>query len=185
MVPNDRVQRFIRIRRLAPDITSTWQPRKYVQMTGTAILVALHIFGAVVWVGGMFAIYVCLRPALGIIDPMPRLRLMRALLGNFFPWVWIAVLLLLISGYSMVFVAYGGFAALPLPVNLMQVIGLVMVALFLWLFHGPWLAFKRAVDSENWPDAAASLDRIRQIIAVNLPLGLVVIVTGASGRFWS
>jgi uncharacterized membrane protein len=154
-------------------------------MAGTAILVALHIFGAVVWVGGMFTIYVCLRPALGTIDPMPRLRLMRALLGNFFPWVWIAVLLLLISGYSMVFVAYGGFAAVPLHVNLMQVIGLLMVVLFLWLFHGPWLTFKRAVDSENWTNAAASLDRIRQIIAINLPLGLVVIVIGASGRFWS
>jgi uncharacterized membrane protein len=62
---------------------------------------------------------------------------------------------------------------------------LLMVALFLWLFHGPWLAFKRAVDSENWPNAAASLDRIRQIIAINMPLGLVVIVIGASGRFWS
>jgi uncharacterized membrane protein len=31
----------------------------------TAVALALHIFGAVVWVGGMFAIYVCLRPALG------------------------------------------------------------------------------------------------------------------------
>jgi uncharacterized membrane protein len=155
-------------------------------MIDTAILVALHIFGAVVWVGGMFAIYVCLRPALGTIDPMPRLRLMRGLLGNFFLWVWIAVLLLLISGYSLVFVAYGGFAALPLPVNLMQAIGLLlMIALFFLLFLGPWLAFKRAVDSEDWPNAAASLDRIRQIISINLPLGLVVIVIGASGRFWS
>jgi uncharacterized membrane protein len=31
----------------------------------TALALALHILGAVVWVGGMFAIYVCLRPALG------------------------------------------------------------------------------------------------------------------------
>jgi uncharacterized membrane protein len=156
-----------------------------VQMTTTAILIALHIFGAVVWVGGMFAIYVCLRPALGRIEPIPRLRLMRATLGNFFPWVWIAVLLLLTSGYWMVFMAFGGFAAVPLHVNLMQAIGLLMMALFLLLFHGPWLAFKRAVDSENWTNAAASLDRIRQIISINLPLGLVVIVIGASGRFWS
>jgi hypothetical protein len=42
-----------------------------------------------------------------------------------------------------------------------------MIALFVWLFHGPWLAFKRAVDSEDWPSAGASLNRIRQIIAVN------------------
>jgi uncharacterized membrane protein len=60
-----------------------------------------------------------------------------------------------------------------------------MIALFLWLFYGPWLAFKRAVDSENWPIAETSLDRIRRIISINLPLGLVVVVIGASGRYWA
>jgi hypothetical protein len=50
--------------------------------------------------------------------------------------------------------------------------------------HGPWLAFKRAVDSKDWPSAGAGLSRIRQIIAVNLPLGLLVVVIGASGRYW-
>lgn len=38
--------------------------------------------------------------------------------------------------------------------------------------------------SEDWPSAGASLNRIRQIIAVNLPLGLLVVVIGASGRYW-
>jgi uncharacterized membrane protein len=136
-------------------------------------------------VGGMFAVYVCLRPALGAVELAPRLRLMRATLGNFFPWVWIAVLLLIITGYGMVFVTFGGFAAVPLHVNLMQAIGWVMIALFFWPFYGPWLAFRRAVDTENWPNAAASLDRIRRIISLNLPLGLVVVVIGASGRFWA
>jgi uncharacterized membrane protein len=154
-------------------------------MTTTAIAIALHIFGAVVWVGGMFAIYVCLRPALITIEPAPRLRLVRATLGNFFRWVWISLLLLVVTGYGMVFVTFGGFAALPLHVDLMQAIGWVMIALFLWLFYGPWLAFKRAADSENWPIAAASLDRIRRIISINLPLGLLVVVIGASGRYWA
>ena len=154
-------------------------------MTATAIAVALHIFGAVVWVGGMFAIYVCLRPALSTVELTPRLRLMRVTLGNFFLWVWIALLLLVITGYGMVFVTFGGFAAVPLHVNFMQAIGWVMIALFFWLFHGPWLAFRRAVDTENWPNAAAGLDRIRRIISINLPLGLVVVVIGASGRFWT
>jgi uncharacterized membrane protein len=154
-------------------------------MTVTALAVALHIFGAVVWVGGMFTIYVCLRPALGMIEAASRLRLMRATLANFFPWVWTGVVLLVITGYGMVFMTFGGFAAVPLHVNLMQAIGWLMIALFLWLFHGPWLAFKRTVDSQNWPNASAHLDRIRQIISINLPLGLVVIVIGASGRFWS
>ena len=147
-------------------------------MIAAAIAVGLHIFGAVVWVGGMFAVYVCLRPALGTVELAPRLRLMRATLRNFF-------LLLVITGYGMVFVTFGGFAAVPLHVNLMQAIGWVMIALFFWLFHGPWLAFRRAVDTENWPDAAASLDRIRRFISLNLPLGLIVVVIGASGRFWA
>ena len=42
-----------------------------------ALAFALHILGAVVWVGGMFAIYVCLRPALVTLEPPQRLRLMR------------------------------------------------------------------------------------------------------------
>ena len=40
----------------------------------TAIALAVHILGAVVWVGGMFAIYVCLRPALGTLCANVKLR---------------------------------------------------------------------------------------------------------------
>ena len=40
----------------------------------TALALALHTLGAVVWVGGMFAIYVCLRPALGTLEPPQRHR---------------------------------------------------------------------------------------------------------------
>ncbi|MPZ56161.1 MAG: hypothetical protein GEU91_06590 [Rhizobiales bacterium] len=152
-------------------------------MTATAL--ALHILGAVVWVGGMFAAYMCLRPAAGALEPPPRLRLWRAFFQKFFPWVWVSILLLLASGYWIVFVTFGGFAGARLHVHLMQGIGWVMIALFVWLFHGPWLKFKRAVDAEDWPAAGAGLNRIRQIIAVNLPLGLITVVIGASGRYWN
>jgi len=150
----------------------------------TAVALAAHIFGAVVWVGGKFAIYVCLRPALGVLEAPARLRLMRTTFQNFFPWVWVAILLLLASAYWMVFATFGGFSHLRLHINLMQAFGWVMIALFVWLFHGPWLKFNRAVDAEDWPSAGANLDRIRQIIAVNLPLGLLVVIIGASGRYW-
>jgi uncharacterized membrane protein len=149
-----------------------------------ALAFALHVLSAVIWVGGMFAIYVCLRPALATLDPPQRLRLMRVTFQKFFPWVWAAILLLLASGYWMLFMVFGGFAAAGLHVHLMQGIGWLMIALFVWLFHGPWLAFKRAVDAENWPSAGASLDRIRKIIAVNLPLGLLVVLVAAGGAFY-
>jgi uncharacterized membrane protein len=149
-----------------------------------AILLALHILSVVVWVGGMFAIYMCLRPALGTLEPPQRLKLMRVTFGKFFPWVWASVLLLLVTGYWMVFGVLGGFAKVGLYVHLMQGLGLLMMVLFFWLFHGPWLKMKRAVDAGDWPTAGANLNRIRQIIAVNLPLGLIVAVIGASGRYW-
>src|SRR5262245_11162319 len=103
----------------------------------TAVARALHIFGAVVWVGGMFAIYVCLRPALGTLEPPQRLQLMRVTFQKFFPWVWVAILLLLVSGYWMMFTTFGGFAGAGLYIHLMQMIGWLMIALFVWLFHGP------------------------------------------------
>ena len=150
----------------------------------TTLALTLHILGAVVWVGGMFAAYVCLRPAAGALEPPQRLALWRRFFAKFFPWVWVSILLLLASGYWMLLTTFGGFKGAPLYINLMQTIGLVMIALFVWLFHGPWLKFKRAVDAQDWPSAAAQLNRIRQIIMINLPLGLIVVMIGGSGRFW-
>ena len=148
------------------------------------LALTLHLLGAVVWVGGMFAAYLCLRPAAGPLEPPQRLALWRRFFQKFFPWVWVSVLRLLATGYRMLVVHFGGFQGAPLYVNLMQTLGLVMAALYVWLFHGPWLKFKRAVDAQDWSTAGGHLNRIRQIIAVNLPLGLVVTVIGGTGRFW-
>jgi uncharacterized membrane protein len=148
------------------------------------LAVAFHILSAVVWVGGMFAAYVCLRPAAVALEGPQRLRLWRNFFQKFFPWVWASILLLLASGYWMLMMNFGGFAHAPLYINLMQTIGWVMIALFVWLFHGPWLAFKRAADAEAWPVAAATLNRIRQIIMVNLPLGFIVVIIGGTGGLW-
>ena len=93
-------------------------------------------------------------------------------------------MLLLVTGYWMLVTYFGGFANAPPYVNVMQALGWVMVVLFAWLFHGPWLKFKRAVDAEDWPAAGASLNHIRQIIMINLPLGLIVVIVGGTGRYW-
>ena len=78
-----------------------------------------------------------------------RLALWRRFFAKFFPWVWVSVLLLLGSGYYMLLTTFGGFKGAPLYIHVMQGIGLLMVALFVWLFHGPWLKFKRAVDAQG------------------------------------
>ena len=152
-------------------------------ITITAAL-TLHILSAVIWVGGMFAAYVCLRPAAAKLDAPQRLMLWRRFFQNFFPWVWGSVVLLLATGYWMMVTYFGGFAHAPPYVNYMQAIGLIMILLYAWLFHGPWLKFKRAVDGEDWPTAGAQLNLIRRIIAINLPIGLIVVIIGGTGRYW-
>jgi uncharacterized membrane protein len=153
-------------------------------MLETTLALTLHILGAVVWVGGMFAAYVCLRPAAGVLEGPQRLKLWRGFFAKFFPWVWVSLVLLLGSGYWMLLTAFGGFKGAPLYIHLMQGIGWLMVALFVWMFHGPWLKFKRAADAQDWPAAGEQIELIRQIIMVNLPLGLIVVVIGGTGRYW-
>ncbi|MGN5479437.1 hypothetical protein ACTMU2_28655 [Cupriavidus basilensis] len=53
------------------------------------ILLFLHVTAAVVWVGGMFFAYLCLRPVAGqVLDPPSRLQLWRGVFDRFFRWVW-------------------------------------------------------------------------------------------------
>ena len=48
-----------------------------------------------------------------------------------------------------------------------------------------WRKLSRAVEQDALPDAAAALNQIRRIVAVNLVLGLITVAAGASGRFWA
>ena len=149
-----------------------------------SLLIALHILAAVVWVGGMYFAYVALRPAAGPLEPEIRLTLWRGVFRRFFPWVWLCIVALLASGYGRIFGYLGGFAGVGLHIHVMQGIGIVMMLMFGHLFFGPWRRFGAAVENKNFPDAAKRLHQIRLIVAVNLALGLVTIVVGASGRFW-
>ena len=149
-----------------------------------ALLIALHVLAAVVWVGGMFFAYVVLRPSAGPLQADARLKLWQRVFKRFFPWVWASVIALLVSGYGMIFLYFGGFAGARPSIHIMQGIGILMMLLFLHLFFAPWRRFSAAVEKEAFPEAANELGRIRSIVAVNLALGLATIIIGASGRFW-
>ena len=103
----------------------------------TAALI-LHALSAVVWVGGMFFAHQVLRPATAVLDPGPRLVLWSRVLGRFFAWVIAAILLLLASGYVLVFAVFGGFGRVGVHVHLMQGIGILMMLLFFHLYFAPW-----------------------------------------------
>ena len=145
----------------------------------------VHILAAVVWVGGMFFAHQVLRPSAVALDPPFRLTLWSRVFDRFFSWVFAAIILLLASGYGLVFGVYGGFRALPISVNLMQGIGILMMLLFLHLYFAPWRRFRTAVAREDWAEGGRQLGQIRRIVTINLILGLIVIAIGGSGRYWS
>jgi uncharacterized membrane protein len=153
-------------------------------MIAIPISIALHVLAAVFWVGGMAFAYMVLRPSAGPLDPPMRLALWRRVFERFLPWVGLAILVLLASGYAMIFIVFAGFAGAPLYVNVMQGLGIIMMLLYLHLYFAPWPRFRAAVDRATWPEAAKWLNQIRMIVAVNLVLGIITLVVGASGRYW-
>ena len=150
-------------------------------MTG---LIALHVLAAVIWVGGMFFAYIVLRPSAGPLESASRLALWQRVFGRFFPWVWASIAVLLVSGYAMLFLRFGGFQAAPPHVHVMQATGILMMLLFLYLFFAPWRRFSHAVEKPAFDEAGKALNQIRRIVAINLVLGLVTVAAGTSGRFW-
>jgi uncharacterized membrane protein len=149
-----------------------------------AIAVILHALSAVVWVGGMFFAHQALRPAAVVLEPGPRLLLWARVLGRFFAWVIGAVVLLLVSGFAMVFDVFGGFGGVGLYIQLMMGIGILMMLLFFHLYFAPWRRFQAAVGRQDWAEGGRQLGQIRSIVTLNLILGLIVVGIGASGRYW-
>jgi uncharacterized membrane protein len=146
--------------------------------------VAFHIVAAVIWVGGMFFALVVLRPSTGPLDPPTRLALWQRVFARFFPWVWGAVAVLLISGFAMVIWGFGGFTKIGTYVHVMMGLGIIMMLIYAHLYFVPWQRFRRAVAAGEWPVAAKNIDQIRQLVTINLVLGLITVVVGAAGRYY-
>jgi uncharacterized membrane protein len=149
-----------------------------------SLLLIVHALSAVVWVGGMFFAHQVLRPAAASLEPGPRLILWSHVLGRFFAWVFATIVLLLVTGYAMVFGIYGGFGGVGLHVHLMQGIGIVMMLLFFHLYFAPWRRLRAAVARQDWAVGGRQLGQIRTIVTINLVLGVIVVAIGSSGRYW-
>ena len=150
-----------------------------------AIAIALHVLATVVWVGGMFFAHQVLRPvAVQQFEPPQRLPLWSQVFARFFPWVWVAVILLPATGVWMVYSLFGGFAHAAFYVQLMTGLGVVMILLYLHVFFAPYRRMKQALMANDLPEAGRRLAQIRIIIGTNLTLGLVVTVIASAGRYY-
>lgn len=147
------------------------------------IALTLHLLAAVIWVGGMFFAYMCLRPAAAsLLDPPLRLPLWVQTFSRFFPWVWGVVVLMPVTGYWMIFTMFGGMAGSPIYVHIMNGLGIIMILIYMHVFFAPYRRLKNAVITEDWQAGGKSLNQIRILVGINLMLGLLVIITASAGR---
>jgi uncharacterized membrane protein len=139
----------------------------------------LHVISDVIWVGGMFLAYMAVRPAaVEVLEPPQRLKLWSGIFRRFFPWVWVAVVLLLLTGFWMI----SQLARVPVYVLLMTVIGIVMSGIFMHIYFAPFARLTRAVAAEDWKAGGAALNQIRMLVGTNLVLGLANIAVAVLGR---
>jgi len=147
-----------------------------------AVALLLHLLFAVIWVGGMFFAWLCLRPAAALLDAATRQRLWAGTLARFFPWVLAAVLVLLVSGLYMIG-AMGGMAHASPYVHAMLGLGVLMMLMFLHVFFAPFKKLKRAVAAADTAAGGRALNQIRVLVGINLLLGLLVLVAAAGSQF--
>lgn len=143
-----------------------------------------HLLAVLIWVGGMFFAYVVLRPAaVEVLQPPERLRLWNNVFARFFVWVWLAIAVLLLTGLVMISL-YGGMAHVGRYVHIMLTSGLGMMLIFAHVYFARYRTFKKLVAAEQWKEAGAMLGKIRQLIAINLGLGLFTVLVAMTGVLW-
>ena len=143
----------------------------------------LHVIAAMIWVGGMFFAYVCLRPVLGAREPADRLEAWVQVFGRFFPWVIACIGVLFLTGFHMIY-QLGGFGAIGHYVWGMLAIAVVMTGIFKFLYLAPYRHLQRGLEESNYQVAGFALGTIRKLVATNLVLGMLVIVIATGFKIW-
>ena len=150
-------------------------------MTAFALAYSLHVLAALIWVGGMFFAWMILRPAaVTALEGPARLKLWVEVFQRFFVWVWIAVVILPISGVGLLQMRFNGFETAPRYVQIMMGLYIVMVALFIRIQSLQLPELRKAVEAQAWAEGAAVMGRIRRLVGCNLIVGLVLVTIAAA-----
>lgn len=145
------------------------------------LLLAIHLLGAVAWVGGMAFAHLALRPAAAeLLAPPQRLPLLAGTLGRFFRLMMLAVPLILLSGALLL--GRVGLHGAPPAWHAMAGLGTVMAAIFVFIVTVPYPRLRRQVAAGDWPAAGAAMAQIRRWVGVNLVLGVLTVLAAVAGR---
>lgn len=150
-------------------------------MTAFAAVYALHLLAALIWVGGMFFAWMILRPAaVSVLEAPARLTLWAEVFRRFFQWVWLAVLVLPVSGMGMLHLRFAGFETAPRYVHIMIGLYIAMLALFLRIQLLQLPELRKAITAQNWPAGGEVLGRMRKLVGINLLIGMGLMLIAAA-----
>ncbi len=148
------------------------------------IVKLIHLIGGILWMGGMTFMLLALRPAAtGLLQSPERLMLMGAVWKRFFPIVLVSIVALFTTGtnlYTTTFRAIKaatGMGSVPTGWNIMLVAGLLMMAIFAYIYWVAFAKFKRAMVALDWPVAGKAAAQINSATLVNFALGWVAIAS--------
>ena len=139
-----------------------------------AVLKTLHLLSVIVWIGGMVFAHFFLRPALAQFELPVRVRLMHGVLA-------LATGTWMIGQVAKQTVQAGLAFKMPVEWMLMTALGVLMVLIF---GHIRFVLYKRlnaAVMAQDWPAGGGVLVQIRRWVAVNLAIGVVIVVVTMVG----
>lgn len=144
-------------------------------------LLFLHLTGVVIWVGGMFFAYFCLRPAATqVLEPSQRLPLWVATFSRFFKLTAVAVVTIIATGFIMFMQV--GFKFAPVGWHVMLSTGLLMTVIFIYVYAVLYPRLSHQCDAATWPAASSTLNTIRQLVGLNLVLSLITIAAATFAR---
>ena len=141
-----------------------------------ALLLSLHVLGAMAWVGGTFFLLVVLAPGLASLEPPARTALTDQVLRQFVRIIWHVWPVMLATGLAMNLLFYGSILSTVWPLQAMTGTGTAMAAIFLATVLGPWSDLKRSLANGDTEKTNVALQRVRTLLSVNFALGVATTI---------
>lgn len=144
------------------------------------LIVFLHIFAAIIWVGGMIVIRLALHPSLGFIgEPKKRLELIIAVLNRFFLMVSPSIVIIGITGIVMMLgIGFKSMPELYTVVHIKTQIWTVMAIIYGVIYYRFTKAKRFFSDGDIETSAKLLAPLAKWMIPTNIFLGLVALMLG-------
>ena len=138
------------------------------------LVLALHLLGMAVWVGGSASMLFVLRPSLNLLDQTQRVSVDLQSLRRFLRLVWHVMPIVLLTGWAMEIFREGGFANADWRINVMQGLGILMALVFAYVYFVPFRKARRALRPKP-----AMFETIRSLIATMLVIGVAIVLVAS------